>query len=281
LAFRDDVAPLALVTLRGLTGALFVLAVAGLCGQLRGLPRRSVLGAVCVGGPLFGIQLLFYFAALQRSGAQMAVVLVHVYPALVVGLVWLRTRVRVRRSTALLLVAMLGGVALVAGSGGVAVSWTGAACALGSATVYSVYVVLGEAWVARLPPFAAGGLVTAGATAATGAVALATGTSLSVSASGWHYALAQGLVVVPVGLCGAFLALRRLGPVSASLLGMLEPVIGVGAAGLLLGERFTALQWVGAVVVVAACAVVPLVAPAPSPPVFGADLAAAETARRS
>jgi drug/metabolite transporter (DMT)-like permease len=258
LAYAGGVTPVTLATLRGLAGSL-VLGLAMSCGMLRGLPRRAVLGTVLIGGPLYGAQLLFYFAAIQRMGAQTAVVLVHVYPLLVVTLLWLRTRQAVGREMAALLACVVFGVALVAGTGARGLTRAGVTLAFGSALAYALYVVLGESWIRKLNPLAAGGLVTLGATMTTGALAVLSGQSLRVSGSAWVPILLQGLLVIPVGLGGAFVALKFLGPVSASLLAMLEPVVGVVVAGLFLGERLAPLQWAGAAVVVLACGILPLI----------------------
>jgi inner membrane transporter RhtA len=257
LAYRDGLSPLALVTLRSATGTALVLALGLMARQFVRLPRGPALGALLIGGPLFGAQLLLYFEAVARIGAQQAVVLVHVYPLLVVLLVWLRHRTGVSLGTTVLLGAMTGGVVLVAG-GASGVTAGGLVCALGSACAYACYVVFGEAWARQLPPLALSGLILAGSTVAVGAVALLIGTPMMPTARGWAIVLVLGCILIPVGLGGAFVSLRRLGPVAASLVAMLEPAVGVVAAGLVLGERLEPGQWVGAAVVVGACALLPV-----------------------
>lgn len=256
LTYRDGLSPLALVTLRSATGTALVLALGLVTRQFVRLPRRPALGALLVGGPLFGAQLLLYFEAVARIGAQQAVVLVHVYPLLVVLLVWLRLRTRVSTATVALLVAMSAGVFLVTG-GASGVTAGGLVCALGSAAAYACYVVFGEEWARELPPFAVSGLVLAGSTASVGAIALLIGTPMMPTPRGWVIVLFLGCVLIPIGLGGAFVSLRLLGPVAASLVAMLEPAVGVVAAGIALGERLEPRQWLGAAVVVAACALLP------------------------
>jgi hypothetical protein len=58
---------------------------------------------------------------------------------------------------------------------------------------------------------------------------------------------------------GALYAVRSLGSVPLSLLGALEPVIGLTLAAVLLHESLAPMQWVGVVIIVAACTAVPLV----------------------
>ena len=59
-----------------------------------------------------------------------------------------------------------------------------------------------------------------------------------VSVTGW--ALMAYMTVVPMGLCYLtwFAALRRLPPATASVATLLTPVVGVGAAAVVLGEPF-------------------------------------------
>lgn len=258
-AYDVGVSPAALVTLRGVSGGAIVLLCAGALGQLKALPWKPCLALACIGGPLFGAQLMCYFAAVQHTGVQVAVVLVHVYPLVVIGLVWMRDRRALSRSIAGLLAALLAGVALVGGGASGQVNAVGVALALSSAASYALYIVLGERWIDRVPPLVAGGLVAVGSTLVAGSFTLLTGGSLAVAPAGWTIALIQGAIVVPVGIVGALLALGHLGSVPASFLGMLEPVVGVVGAAVILSETLTPAQWLGVLVVVAASLLLPLV----------------------
>ncbi|WP_260850859.1 hypothetical protein [Rhodococcus sp. WB9] len=98
-------------------------------------------------GPLFGIQLLCFFAAVRVTGAQIGVVIVHIYPVFVTALVWVLTRNRIHRGQLVPALAMSGGIALVAGAGSSTVALNGAILALLSAAGYALYLVVGERWV--------------------------------------------------------------------------------------------------------------------------------------
>ena len=190
-------------------------------------------------GPIFGLQILAYFAAVRSTGAQVAVVLVHIYPVLVLLLVWLARRQRVNVWTVALCVPMLCGIGLVAGGGAASSSITviGVGAALLSASGYAVYLVLGEEWGRSVGVVNAALLVTVGATITTGIVAVATSQSFAVPQGVWHVAVVQGLLLNPVGIGCAFYAMRRLGSVAMSMIGLLEPIFGIVSAALVLGER--------------------------------------------
>lgn len=256
--YAGGVSPAVLVCLRSGLGAVLLLAAAVATGRLQGVSWRPVLGLTCLCGPLFGIQLLCFFAAVRVTGAQVAVVIVHIYPLFVLSLLWLRTRKIAHRGQIALALAMTAGVAFVGGTGSTAVAAIGVVLALASAVGYALYLVLGERWIHQVSALTAGGLASLGAGLTAGAFALVGGESWSFAASGWMSIVVQGLLLMPIGIGGSFLAVRKLGAAAVSLLGLLEPVVGVLAAQLFLGERLSVLQWMGMLVVVSASALLPL-----------------------
>ena len=257
LAYGDGVSPSVMVTLRSLCGGVLIMLVAGTTGRLRGLPLPATIGLTMLCGPVFGLQILAYFAAVRSTGAQVAVVLVHIYPVLVLLLVWLVHRRRIGAPVLALCAAMMVGIALVAWSGSTTVTATGAMMAVLSAVGYAVYLVLGEGWVRQVGAVAAAGLVTVGTTMTIGVGAIATDQDFGLTADGWRSVIMQGFFLVPVGLGGAFYAVRRLGSVPMSLIGLLEPVVGVLVAAIVLSERLGPLQWLGVAVILTSCSLLP------------------------
>ncbi|WP_137723298.1 DMT family transporter [Prescottella subtropica] len=278
LSYDTGLTPTVLVALRSLCGAILILAFAGATGRIRRVPVRAALGLMLVCGPLFGLQVICYFAAVQSTGAQVSVVVVHVYPVFVLFFVWLTTRQRQNPAVIVLCLVMIGGIGLVGGSGGAAVTPAGVGLAVTSAVGYALYLVLGERWVRHVGAVLSSGLVTVGAAAtaglvAAGLVAAVTAQPASFTAAGWVSVIAQGAFMIPIGVGCAFYAVRRLGSVSLSLLGLLEPVVGVLAARVVLGERLQPVQWAGMLVILAVCAILPRVSAARKVPV-GTDVAA-------
>jgi drug/metabolite transporter (DMT)-like permease len=255
----DGVSPSVLVTLRGLFAMVGIGLLCALTGRLRAVPLRAIGWLVLVCGPLHGLQVFAFFASMQHGGAQTAIVVTHVYPVLVILLVSLRDRVAVSWRAGLLAVTALGGLAMVALTGGATFSRAAVGLALVCALGYALYLVGSERWVHRIDTVVATGLVTAGSTLSIGAVALAQHGSFTLSATAWQVTLLQGLLL-PIGVCGALFAVRGMGSVAMALLGILEPVVGVLLAALVLHERMTVLQWIGGAVVLTACALVPLFA---------------------
>ncbi|BBZ36334.1 DMT family transporter [Mycolicibacterium confluentis] len=253
----DGVSPSVLVTLRGLCAMVGIGLLCALTGRLRRIPLAAVVWLVVVCGPLHGLQVFAFFGSMQHGGAQTAIVVTHVYPILVIILVALRDRVPVSWRSCLLALAALSGLIMVALTGGATASLAAVGLALVCAMSYALYLVGSERWVHRIDTVVATGLVTTGSTLSIGAVALFQGGSFSLSAAAWQVTLLQGLVLLPVGVCGALYAVRGMGSVAMGLLGILEPVVGVVLAALVLHESLTPLQWAGGAVVLAACALAP------------------------
>ena len=256
-AFADGVQPSVLVTLRSLVGAAAIFALCAVTRRLRPIPRRAAVGLVAVCGPLFGAQILAYFAALERTGAQMAVVVAHIYPIFVIALVSLTTRRPVPRQVLTLCVILTSGIVLVAGTGTGHRSGIGIALAVVSAAGYAIYFVCGERWVHQAGTVAATGLVSFGSAISIGVVALVTDANFALNAVGWSAVALQGLLLIPIGIGGALYAIRRLGSVPMSLLGLLEPVVAIVLAAIFLDESLSVFQWVGVSIVLAACTTLP------------------------
>lgn len=256
IGYAGAVTPTVMVFLRSLIGGILLLVIAAATGRLRISWRDgAVLAGVC--GPLFAIQLLCFFAAIDLTGAQIAVVLAHVSPVFVLVASAVLTRSMPHIRTWLVCGVMVAGIALVAGAGGGTVVGSGVALALVCAAGYAAYYLIGEPCLRRTSVVTATALTSLGAAAAAGVGLLFFPPAWSFTPAGWGSILVQGAVIVPLGIGGAYLAVRALGPVAGSLLSLLEPVVGVLAAALFLSESLARPQWAGAGLVLAACAILP------------------------
>jgi drug/metabolite transporter (DMT)-like permease len=71
----------------------------------------------------------------------------------------------------------------------------------------------------------------------------------AMPASSWYVILALGLTTA-LSRLAMFSALQRVGGVETALVGLLELLVSLVLAFLLLGERLTVVQWIGAVLLV-------------------------------
>jgi drug/metabolite transporter (DMT)-like permease len=233
---------------------LFV-ACAGGARVLRAPSRRDVAIAVALGAIGYGAQAGGYFAALERLDASLLSLLVYTFPVMVAVTAVALGRERASRRTALALgLASAGLVLVLAGAAAGALDPLATALGLGTAAVYSAYILTSEGVAARLGPLALTTLVCTGAAVTLTLGALAGGdlhpASVSAAGFGWLAGLATVSTVGAVALF--FAGLRRVGPTVASILSTLEPVVAVALAFVAFGETLGPTQLAGGALVLAA-----------------------------
>ena len=258
LAYDADVTLETLLVLRfGLAGLLLG-AVAWARGAFRGLGRRAVVTGLAMGAVGYAAQAGLYFGALTRVDASQVALVFCTYPLLVMvtGVLLGRERPSVRRAAAL--VTAMTGIGLVLGGAAAGtVDALGAALALGSAVVYTAYILVGDRVTAGTSPVPLTALVCVGAFATfLLSVLVRGGSDLRLSAPAWGWVGALVLVSTVGAILLFFAGLARVGPTVASLLGLVEPVVTVTAAAVVFGEDLTPRQVLGGVVVLASVAVV-------------------------
>ncbi len=215
-------------------------------------PRGRVLaGLIAMGGIGYVGQSLSYFTALTLASASLVALLLYAYPAIVTVLcaVLFGDRLTPVRSGALVLA--LAGTALIVGpelSGRPMGVTLGAAAAV----IYSVYILAGS----RLTPLAgalpSAAVVVASAAAVYAVVALVQRPSFPTTPGSWVSVVAIALVSTVVAITTFFAGMERLGATDASTLSTIEPVVTVVLAWAVLGERLSAAQVAGGVLVLTA-----------------------------
>jgi drug/metabolite transporter (DMT)-like permease len=224
-------------------------------GRLRGLRRRDVALALALGAVGYGAQAGGYFTALERLDASLLSLLVYTYPVIVTVAAVALGRETGSRCTALALVLASSGLVLVlAGASAGALDPVGTALALGTAIVYSAYILVSQGVAARVGPLALGALVCTGAAGSLTLGAAAAGdlhpAAVSAAGFGWLGGLAAVSTVAAIALF--FAGLRSAGPTAASILSTLEPVVTVALAFLAFGESLGGAQLAGGALVLLA-----------------------------
>jgi len=240
-----------------LAAALFwlLLAVTGGARDLRALPRRDIGVALALGAVGYGAQAAGYFSALGRLDASLLSLLVYTFPVMVTVAAVALGRDRASRRTAVALaLASTGLVLVLAGAAAGALDPVGTALGLGTAVVYSAYVLVSDGVVARITPLALSTLVCTGAATTLTLTGFVLGdlrpASVSVAGFGW---LAGIAVVSTVGAVALFFAgLERVGPTAASILSTAEPVVAVVLAFGVFSESLGPTQLAGGALVLAA-----------------------------
>jgi drug/metabolite transporter (DMT)-like permease len=224
-------------------------------GRIPALRRRDVAIALGLGAVGYGAQAGGYFAALERLDASLLSLLVYTYPVIVTVAAVVLGREAASRRTALALGLASTGLGLVlAGAAAGALDPVGTALALGTAIVYSVYILVSQGVAGRIGPLALGALVCTGAACSLTLGAAAAGdlhpAAVTAAGFGWLGGLAAVSTVAAISLF--FAGLRLAGPAAASILSTLEPVVTVALAFVAFGESLGGTQLAGGALVLAA-----------------------------
>jgi drug/metabolite transporter (DMT)-like permease len=218
-------------------------------------PRARVLAFAS--GVVLGIELAFWHKSIALIGVGLATVLANVQVVVVATVAWVLYGERPGIGTALIIGAILMGVALTSGLArpdaygtapiaGVLLGAFAGAC-------YAVFLLMFRAANRALAP-TAGPLLDSTAGMAVGALLCAPfdpafAFGLSWPAHGWLVLLA--LVSQVIGWLLIAPALPRLPALETSILLLVQPVFALAWGVLLFAERLSALQWLGAALVLA------------------------------
>ncbi|MGY1630876.1 DMT family transporter [Geodermatophilus sp. SYSU D01186] len=268
-AYAAGVSPDALLLLRFTSAAVLLGGVLLVRPELRSdreapasgaLTRRFVLTGLGLGVFGYATQATLFFAALERIDASLVALVLYTYPALVTVAAVLLGRDRLTPARALALVVASGGALLVLlGAGALRFDALGVGLALGAAVTYTIYILVSDTAVHRVPPVVLSALVMTGAAAALAGRAAATGgVDLGFGPGGWLWVCCIAVVSTVVAMLAFFAGLRLTGASTAAILSTLEPVVTTVLAALTLGEFLTPVQLLGGLLVLASVAVVQL-----------------------
>lgn len=256
-AYDDGVNVSTLLFVRFGLAAAVLLVVAVARGSLASLGRRGVLAGLALGGIGYALQSTFYFSALQHADAAVVALVFYVYPVLVmVAAVALGREALSGRRTAALALALAGTVLVLAGASTGSFALVGVLLAAGAAITYTCYIVVGDALTSGLPPVPLAAVVCLGAFVTFAATGTVRGEiDLGFAPTGWLWLTLIALVSTVGAVLLFFAGLAKVGPSTAALLSVLEPVVTVASAAVVLGEAPTAAQWAGGLLVLGAVVV--------------------------
>jgi drug/metabolite transporter (DMT)-like permease len=235
------------------------LVATGRLGELRALGRRDVVAALALGALGYSAQAGGYFAALERIDPSLLGLLLYTFPVMVTVAAIVLGRERASGRTAVALALSCIGITLVlAGAASGALDPLGTALGLGAAVIYSAYILVSDGVAARVGALALGTLVCTGAAAMVALVGLAGGwlDPGALSAEGFGWVAAIGVVSTAAAIGLFFAGLARVGPSAAAILSTLEPVVTVALAFVAFGTALGPAQLAGGALVLAAALVV-------------------------
>jgi len=250
MAYRVGVDPYTLAALRTILAAamLWVFYLVR-WRQYIHIDWRNLLG--CVGmGAVNGVGSLFYYTGLQRLDASLVSLLNSLYPIWVFVFLSASGHAISRLAVARLALALVG-LYFVTSAGPLQPNSLGVMLMLASAAAYGWHLVLGQWVLADVHSRTVTLYVLTTMAVVVGGVRLASGPALEpISGPGWEAILGLAIVTALSRLM-MFAGLQRLGGAQTALLGITELITTLLVAFVMLGERLSLAQWVGAAIITA------------------------------
>lgn len=252
LVYDDGASAIGLLSVRFPVAGVVLLALARWRGQA--LPRGRTLVALCgLGAVGYAGQSLGYFFALDHAGAGVVALLLYTYPAMVVGISAVLRRRVPAPPTLVCLALAVAGTTLTSGRARDA-DVQGILLALASAVAYATYIVVSDRVIPGVGALIASAVVMCSGAVTFDVLAVLTRPTFPHHARGWLGIALVTLVCTVVAVTAFFGGLARVGAAQASIVSTLEPVVSVALGVSVLGEAFSPVQGIGAVLVLAAVA---------------------------
>ena len=250
LAYDGGSNPLTVVATRFLIATVVIAPLIFVLRRSYFLPRKAwpMVGLVSL---VWSIGAAGYLSSVFFIPVSLAVLILYTFPLMVIAAQALFERTRVKASRVVPFPIAFAGLVLALGPSAYDLDGRGVALALLGATGYAASFVLSKRLVIEHDVFAVTMYVNAGGVVLVSAVVLFFGVAAPHSASGWIGLGGVTLFYVAATLT-QFTAIRYVGPSATAMLLNLEPLISIGAAAMLLGERLTIVQLAGALMVIGA-----------------------------
>jgi drug/metabolite transporter (DMT)-like permease len=250
IAYRVGVDPYTLAALRTILAAamLWVFYLLRWRPYIR-IDWRNLLG--CIGiGAVNGAGSLFYYTGLQRLDASLVSLLNSLYPIWVFIFLSASGHAISRLAVARLALALVG-LYFITSAGPLRPDSLGVMLMLASAAAYGWHLVLGQWVLADVHSRTMTLYVLTTMAVVVGGVRLAGGEALGpISDVGWEAIFGLAMVTALSRLM-MFAGLQRLGGVQTALLGITELITTLLVAFIVLGERLSQAQWIGAAIIIA------------------------------
>ncbi len=246
-AYLDGVSPNTLLFLRFSIAAccmLIYIAVRRLV-----FPKGTLLFALFLMGAIgYGGQSYTYFTALKYAPTGLVALLLYLYPALVVilSVFFLKHKLTIIEVLALFLA--LTGTVLVLGVK-TSAQMLGIVLGIMAACIYSIYIIVGTRLMKKAEIASASTIIMIAAGLFFSILSFIEGFEFPKTSNGWMHALAISLISTVVAILCFFEGLKRIGPVSASMISTIEPVVTVVLAFIFLGEPTTIYTIIGGMLI--------------------------------
>lgn len=251
LAYDGGANPTTLLGLRFTSTALLLLLILQLTHRVWRLPRAGIR-PVLLSGVAWLIGAFGYLSSILYIPVTLAALCFYTFPFVI--LAYALARGEIGLSIRLLVIYLGAFIGLIVAIGPVIenIHVVGILLALIGSLGAAANMIFGSVAVRYCDPMAASFYTASLQSIGTLIVLFALGNiALPATTSGWEgLTLATGFYALGITLM--YVALVRISPVKAAVTYNLEPVVSIVLAIIVLGERLTAIQWVGALTVITA-----------------------------
>lgn len=213
-------------------------------------PRRvsyKFLGLICFNFSFFS---LLHFSAMQFMPVQLVTVLVFLYPLILSVMALILDKAKMSNLLIASLALAFGGLYLVLGPEWAHLDYAGVILALAAAFLIALHLYMCGRALKGEDADSFSAMLMTGAFFATALFMTVVDWRLPVSFYGWWIVTFASLLSIAGQICFSR-AVQRIGPVPVSIYIKIEPLVTLILAALLLGESLTAVQWLGAGLVIA------------------------------
>jgi drug/metabolite transporter (DMT)-like permease len=184
-----------------------------------------------------------YLSAVQYASSGLVALILYLYPSMVAALsmIFLKEKLTPLKLIALI-VALIGTGLTVSPEGG---QWLGIAFALSAAAIYSIYIIVGAGVLKQVSPIQSSAIIFASAGSIYGVLTLANGSHFPITISGWINIAALILIATIIPVVTFLAGIERIGPVNASMLSTLEPIVTVILGAILFQEILSPISLFG------------------------------------
>lgn len=238
--------------IRFLTATLIIGAWIGLRrrNELAAIDGRKSLHLLAMGGVLYLIQSYCFFQGVKHVPGALISILLYLYPAFVAVGAYFIFKERMSKTKVGALVLAMAGAALAIGPATDANS-TGILYGIGTAVAYSVYILVGTEVLKGIDSLTASLFVFIGAAIAYGVVASVTGWQLPATTASWSACIGLGVLSV-IAMGGFLVGIQVIGPVNASTVSALEPIVTAILGSVIWGQHLLPIQLLGGAVILGA-----------------------------
>lgn len=217
---------------------------------MRAIDNRRKLALLGMGGILYVIQSYCFFIGVLHAPGALISLLLYLYPAFVAVGAYLLFKEQMTRTKVGALVLAMVGAGLAIGPA-TSESPIGIALGVGTAIAYSVYILVGTKVVKDIDGLVGSVYVFWGAALAYGLMSGVAGFAFPQTTVAWTACVGLGLISV-VAMGGFLVGIKLIGPVNASTVSALEPIVTAFLGVVIWRESLMWMQWLGGLVIIGA-----------------------------